>query len=85
VEVLVAARVREKESLLQRLSPRELEVLAEMAKGLNNAGIAEVLFISPRAVEKHINAIFTKLGLSFEEATHRRVRAVLLYLAETGA
>lgn len=84
VEVLVAARVREKESLLQRLSPRELEVLAEMAKGLNNAGIADALFISPRAVEKHINAIFTKLDLSFEEATHRRVRAVLLYLAETG-
>jgi len=85
VEVLVAARVREKESLLQRLSPRELEVLAEMAKGLNNAGIADALFISPRAVEKHISAIFTKLDLSFEEATHRRVRAVLLYLAETGA
>ena len=83
VDILVAARVREKESLLQRLSPRELEVLAEMAKGLNNAGIADALFISQRAVEKHINAIFTKLDLSFEEATHRRVRAVLLYLAET--
>ncbi|MDH3399170.1 MAG: response regulator transcription factor [Acidimicrobiia bacterium] len=83
VEVLVAARVREKESLLRRLSPRELEVLAEMAKGLNNAGMAKALFISPRAVEKHINAIFTKLDLSFEEAIHRRVRAVLLYLAET--
>jgi len=85
VDVLVAARIREKESLLQRLSPRELDVLAEIAKGLNNAGIAEALFISRRAVEKHINAIFTKLDLSFEEATHRRVRAVLLYLAETGA
>lgn len=84
VDVLVTARVREKESLLQRLSPRELEVLAEMAKGLNNAGIADALFVSQRAVEKHINAVFTKLDLSFEEATHRRVRAVLLYLAETG-
>ena len=83
VDLLVAARVREKESLLQRLSPRELEVLSEMAKGLNNAGIADALFISKRAVEKHISAIFTKLDLSFEEATHRRVRAVLLYLAET--
>jgi DNA-binding NarL/FixJ family response regulator len=70
--------------LLQRLSPRELEVLAEIAKGLNNAGIADALFISQRAVEKHINAIFTKLDLSFEEAIHRRVRAVLLYLSETG-
>ena len=84
VDVLVAARIREKESLLQRLSPRELEVLAEIAKGLNNAGIADALFISQRAVEKHINAIFTKLDLSFEEAIHRRVRAVLLYLSETG-
>ena len=84
VEVLVAARIKEKESLLQRLSPRELEVLGEMAGGRNNAGIAEALFISQRAVEKHINAIFTKLDVSFEEDTHRRVRAVLVYLAETG-
>ena len=84
VDLLIAARIREKTSVLQRLSPRELEVLAEMAKGRNNAGIADALFISQRAVEKHINAIFTKLDLSFEEATHRRVRAVLLYLAETG-
>ncbi len=83
VDVLVADRVREKESLLQRLSPRELEVLAEVAKGLNNASIADALFISQRAVEKHIGAIFTKLDLSFEDATHHRVRAVLLYLAET--
>ena len=85
VDVLVAARIREKESLLRRLSPRELEVLAEMAKGLNNAGIADALFVSQRAIEKHINAIFTKLDVSFEEATHRRVRAVLVYLSESGA
>ena len=84
VDVLVAARIREKESLLQRLSPRELDVLAEIAKGLNNAGIADALFISQRAVEKHINAIFTKLDLSFEKAIHRRVRAVLVYLSEKG-
>ena len=83
VDLLVAARAGEKESILQRLSPRELEVLAEMAKGLNNAGIAEALFISRRAVEKHINAIFTKLDLSFEETIHRRVRAVLHYLGKT--
>ncbi len=53
-----------------------------MASGLNNAAIADALFISQRAVEKHINAIFTKLDLSREAATHHRVRAVLLYLAE---
>lgn len=84
VDMLVAARIRERESRLQRLSPRELEVLAEVAKGLNNGAVADALFISQRAVEKHINAIFTKLDLSLEESTHRRVRAVLLYLAETG-
>ena len=76
------ARIKEQESLLHRLSRRELDVLAQMAKGLNNSSIAEALFISQRAVEKHINAIFTKLDLTFEEATHRRVRAVLVYLAE---
>ena len=83
VDVLVSARVREEESLLRRLSPRELEALAAMAAGLNNTGIADALFISQRAVEKHINSIFTKLDLSFETETHHRVRAVLLYLAET--
>ena len=82
VDVLVAARIKEDNSVIGRLSPRELEVLSAMAEGLNNAAIAEKLFISQRAVEKHINAIFTKLDLSFEEATHRRVRAVLLYLGE---
>ena len=84
VDVLVAARVSEKASLLQRLSPRELEVLAEMAKGRNNAGISEALAVSQRAVEKHINSIFTKLDLSFDEDAHRRVRSVLLYLANQG-
>jgi DNA-binding NarL/FixJ family response regulator len=82
VDVLVSARVREEESLLQRLSPRELEALAAMAEGKNNAAIADALFISQRAVEKHINSIFTKLDLSLEAETHHRVRAVLLYLAE---
>ena len=83
VDVLVAARIKEEKSVLKRLSPRELEVLAEMAKGLNNSAVAEVLFISQRAVEKHINSIFTKLDLSPTEDSHRRVRAVLLYLAES--
>jgi len=83
VDVLVAARIKEEKSVLKRLSPRELEVLAEMAKGLNNSAVAEVLFISQRAVEKHINSIFTKLDLSPTEDSHRRVRAVLLFLTES--
>lgn len=74
-EILVAER-----SVLARLSPRELEVLREMASGANNAGIASSLFLSERAVAKHINAIFTKLDLHEESLAHRRVRAVLLYL-----
>ena len=82
VDALVAARSKG-DSVLSRLTERELEVLAEVAKGGNNTAVAEALFISPRSVEKHINSIFTKLDLSFEEDTNRRVRAVLLYLAET--
>ena len=79
VDALVSARTSQG-SVLDRLTPRELEVLSEMAQGRNNAAIGEVLFISERAVEKHINSIFTKLDLSFEDNVHRRVRAVLLYL-----
>jgi DNA-binding NarL/FixJ family response regulator len=66
------------------LTPRERETLAEMAQGKNNAAIAETLELSDRAVEKHITAVFTKLGLSEELAVHRRVKAVLLYLANQG-
>ena len=79
VDLLVASK---KESTLDRLTDRETEVLAEIAKGRNNAGVAETLFISERAVEKHINSIFTKLDLSQEDQTNRRVQAVLQYLAE---
>ncbi len=82
VDLLVRARRKHKPSVLDRLTDRENEVLAEIAGGRNNAGIADVLYISERAVEKHINSIFTKLDLSHEEDTHRRVKAVLLYLAE---
>jgi len=64
-----------------RLSARELEVLAEMARGHNNANIAATLFITQRAVEKHINSIFAKLGVGIGDHTHPRVRAVLLYLS----
>ena len=59
----------------------ELE-LAAMAEGKNNAAIAAGLFLTERAVEKHINSIFSKLGLQEEKDAHRRVRAALLFLAE---
>jgi len=52
-----------------------------MAQGKTNAGIAEALFLTERAVEKHINSIFSKLQLSGEKDTHRRVKAVLLFLS----
>jgi DNA-binding NarL/FixJ family response regulator len=70
-------------SAVAQLSGRESEVLAAMAGGANNASIAAHLFLTVRAVERHINAIFAKLGLSDEPDYHRRVRAVLLYLAAT--
>jgi DNA-binding NarL/FixJ family response regulator len=83
VDALVDARTSAP-SVLERLTARETEVLAEIAKGRSNASIGEVLYISERAVEKHINSIFTKLDLPIEDATHRRVRAVLLYLSGPG-
>jgi DNA-binding NarL/FixJ family response regulator len=86
VEGLVAARNRFAISPLRELSPRELDVLSQMAQGKNNEAIAEGLFISLRVVEKHINAIFSKLGLTEEADVHRRVKAVLIYLSNgTGA
>lgn len=84
VEVLVSARSRAAQSPIGRLTPREREILAEMAQGKNNAAIASALVLSERAVEKHINSIFSKLGLGEDVATHRRVKAVLLYLADRG-
>ncbi len=80
VEALIDARSRGARSTLARLSPREREVLAEIAQGKNNAAIAEHLVLSSRAVEKHINSLFSKLGLSETNDIHRRVAAVLLYL-----
>jgi DNA-binding NarL/FixJ family response regulator len=67
------------------LTPREGEVLAEMAQGRNNASVASALGLSERAVEKHINSVFSKLDLSEEPDVHRRVKAVLLYLADRPA
>jgi DNA-binding NarL/FixJ family response regulator len=81
VESLLAARTR-KESALDHLTPREVEVLAEIAQGKSNAAVAKSLFLSLRAVEKHINSLFSKLGLSEETDVHRRVKAVLLYLSD---
>jgi len=83
IEALVAARIRKPDSPLRELTPREREVLAAIAQGKNNAAIAGQLFLTERAVEKHINSIFSKLGLQEEKDTHRRVRAALLYLSES--
>jgi DNA-binding NarL/FixJ family response regulator len=85
VEALVAARGRRPDSPIDRLTPREREVLAEMAQGANNAGVAGALGLSERAVEKHINSVFSKLGLSEEPDVHRRVKAVLVFLADATA
>jgi len=82
VESLVVSRSTAPASPLDRLSPREREVLAEIAQGKNNAAIAASLYLSTRAVEKHINSVFSKLDLSEEAEVHRRVKAVLLYLSD---
>lgn len=82
VQALVLDRSRRKQSPLKDLTPRETEVLALVAQGKNNAKIASSLFLTERAVEKHINSIFSKLGLSEEPDINRRVKATLLYLSE---
>lgn len=81
VEALLNRQTSTSDRLLDGLTAREAEVLAAMAAGSSNASIAETLFISQSAVEKHINSIFAKLGLAPEETeTHRRVAAVLAFL-----
>jgi DNA-binding NarL/FixJ family response regulator len=82
VETLVAARSLATQSPLSRLTPREREVLSLVAQGHSNAAVAERLVLSERAVEKHINSIFAKLDLPEARDAHRRVKAVLLFLAE---
>jgi DNA-binding NarL/FixJ family response regulator len=85
VDVLVAARASD-HSPLAELSPREREVLAEIAQGKSNGAIAESLVLTKRAVEKHINSIFLKLNLSEAGDVSKRVKATLTYLtAEQGA
>jgi len=83
VEALVAENARAEESPLNQLTPREGDVLREMAEGKNNAAIADALFLTERSVEKVIHSIFLKLGLTWETAVHKRVKAVILYLAES--
>jgi DNA-binding NarL/FixJ family response regulator len=83
VEALVAAKDRMAHSPLASLTDREREVLSHMAQGENNAAIAKSLFLTERAVEKHINSLFHKLDLTEEPDVHRRVMAVLAFLRET--
>lgn len=86
VDALVDARQRKRVSLLDRLTPREVEVLSLIARGRTNTAIADELVLSERAVSKHIGSIFTKLELHPDDTeVHRRVRAVLVYLSETAA
>ena len=84
VELLVSAR-RSGGSDIDRLTPREREILAEMATGKSNAAIARTFVLSEGAVEKHTNSIFAKLGLGEQKDVNRRVTAVLLYLSARSA
>jgi DNA-binding NarL/FixJ family response regulator len=81
VEALVAARAAPRTSPLAALTERERDVLAQIAQGKSNAAAGAALYLSERAVEKHINTLFAKLGLTAEPDTNRRVKAVLIYLA----
>ena len=85
VEALITARASGQNAPLADLTRRELEVLAAMAQGRSNQAIAEELFLSKRAVEKHINMIFMKLGLAQQNDVSRRVKAALIYLAGDGS
>jgi DNA-binding NarL/FixJ family response regulator len=83
VDALVRGKAAIERSALADLSPRERQVLAEIAQGKSNAAIAESLVLSKGAVEKHINAIFLKLGLAFADDVSKRVKATLLFLSES--
>ena len=85
VEVMVRSRAQAEASPLRELTPRELEVLALVAEGSSNSAVADSLVLTKRAVEKHINSIFLKLGLTHdpdEQSISKRVKAVLMYLAD---
>ncbi len=81
-ESLVTARGRAKRSPLNEMTAREREVLSEIAQGKSNTAIAETLFLTKRAVEKHINSIFLKLGLADAEDVSKRVKAALMFLSD---
>jgi DNA-binding NarL/FixJ family response regulator len=85
VDALIEARTRAVDSPIEALTAREREILAEMATGKSNAAIAESLVLTERAVEKHTNAIFSKLGLTYERDVNKRVKAVLIYLSSEDA
>ena len=81
VEELLEIQRQRRDSPLDRLTPRELEILGLIAEGRSNAAIAEKLVVTKRAVERHINSIFLKLGLRESDDISRRVKAALLYLS----
>ncbi len=84
VDVLIEARSRATRSRLAPLTPRERELLAEIAAGKSNGAIAESLVLTKRAVEKHVNSIFAKLNLPETQDVSRRVKATLIFLSEEG-
>lgn len=83
VDVLIQARARAASSQLTSLTAREREVLSEVATGKSNGAIAESLFLTKRAVEKHVNSIFSKLNLTHADTISRRVKATLIFLSES--
>ena len=82
MDVLVADRTRGERSSLAELTPREREVLSQIAQGKSNSAIADSLVLTKRAVEKHINSIFSKLDLSEAQDASKRVKATLAFLSE---
>src|SRR3954471_4714417 len=74
---------RRREGPLDHLSPRERDVLVQLAEGKSNQGIADALVVTPAAVEKHVTSIFHKLGLDAGRSGHRRVLAAVTYLRNT--
>ena len=83
IDVLVYARAGGASSRLEELTPREREVLAEIAQGKSNSVIADDLFLTKRSIEKHVNSIFVKLGLGNADDVSKRVKAALIFLVET--
>ena len=85
VEGLIEARRRAERSPLAELTSREREILSFVARGYDNQAIADELVLTKRAVEKHIHAVFLKLGLTYATSVSPRVKATLIYLAEREA